>query len=258
MNTPDSKRRFSNRVEYYVRYRPGYPAEVLGFLAERIGLSPNWVVADVGSGTGISTRLFLDAGHRVYAVEPNAEMRQAAEAELGDHPGFRSIEGSAEATTLPDACVDLVVAAQAFHWFDRPSVAYEFRRILRPGGWVVLLWNRRLIDASPFLWELEDLLRRFGTDYEQIEHTRIGREEIRELFGHDGFHLAEFDNRQRLDFESLKGRLYSASYCPLPGMEGHDAMLEALETLFRRRHMGGIVEIDYQTTLWYGRLNVRP
>ena len=122
---PDPTRRFSNRVDDYVRYRPHYPPGVLDRLREGIALTPRTVIADVGSGTGISTELFLQNGNTVFAIEPNPEMRAAAERLLGGRPNFHSVRGTAEATTLPDGSVDCVVAAQAFHWFDPEKTRVE-------------------------------------------------------------------------------------------------------------------------------------
>ena len=158
--------RFSDRVENYVRYRPSYPKEVLSILQEETEFTSASVIADVDSGTGISTKLFLENGNTVYGVEPNQKMRQAAEAFLQAYPHFRSIAGTAEATTLPDQLVDYVVAAQAFHWFNIPATRQEFARVLKPDGWVVLLWNSRRLNSTPFLQAYEALLQQYGTDYQ--------------------------------------------------------------------------------------------
>src|ERR1700744_1650569 len=147
----DSTQRFTDRVADYVKYRPSYPRDVVSFLHETCGVAPDAQVADIGAGTGISARLFLDAGHPVIAVEPNLAMREAANAWLAPYENFRSVAGTAEATTLEDASVDLVIAAQAFHWFDPVATRREFARILRPQGHVALFWNSRLLDRSPFL-----------------------------------------------------------------------------------------------------------
>lgn len=250
----DSKRRFSNRVEYYVRYRPGYPAAVVKFMGERLGLKPESVVADLGSGTGISTKLFLDAGCRVFGVEPNKEMREAAEQYLADYPRFESRDGSAEETGLPDGSVDFVVAAQALHWFDRTRTRRECVRLLRPDGWAVLLWNERLTDTTPFLRDYEKILAEFAGDYEKNNHTKLGRPELAEFFGHDAFEETRFPNRQVFDFESLKGRVYSSSYCPLPGSPNHDRLMQRLEDAFRRHQVDGNVTFDYDTKLFHGRV----
>ena len=159
--------RFSTRVENYVRYRPGYPDAVLAWLRAECDLTPAAVVADIGSGTGKLAELFLRNGNRVFGVEPNREMREAGEGMLAGFPNFVSVDGAAEATTLPAASVDFVTAGQAFHWFDRQTARREFARILKPGGWVVLVWNERRSD-SPFLRDYEALLREFASEYEQV------------------------------------------------------------------------------------------
>ncbi len=250
----DPRRRFSNRVEYYIKYRPHYPRDVVGLMTDRMGLTPDAVIADVGSGTGISSRLFLENGNRVYGVEPNREMREAAEAELWQFPRFLSAAGSAEETGLADHSVDFIVAAQAFHWFDRRAAGREAARVLKPGGWAVLIWNERRTKGSPFLHAFEDLLLRFAPDYPKVDHTRLGRGELREFYSHDQFLEARFDNRQVFDFEGLTGRVYSTSYSPLPGSPGHDEMLSALRELYERFQAEGLVAFEYDTRVYFGRM----
>ena len=166
MSSPSSasEQRFSDRVENYVRYRPSYPQEIIPLLQRETGLIPQHVIADVGSGTGISAELFLRAGSVVHAVEPNREMRAAAERLLAHFPNFHSVDGTAQATTLPDHGVDFIVAAQAFHWFNTPETRAEFSRILKPGGHIVLIWNERRLDSTPFLQAFEQLLLRHLAD----------------------------------------------------------------------------------------------
>jgi SAM-dependent methyltransferase len=182
----DSTQRFSNRVDNYVKYRPGYPRDVLRFLSETKGFNPTWTVADIGSGTGISTSLFLDNGNTVYAVEPNAPMRNKAEELLGSRPGFISIDGKAENTGLPASAVDLIIAGQAFHWFDPIPAKKEFIRILRPGGAIALMWNERQ-KSSGFEKAYEDLLQTYGTDYEKVNHSNITEKEIAAFFQRSPF-----------------------------------------------------------------------
>jgi ubiquinone/menaquinone biosynthesis C-methylase UbiE len=146
-----STQRFSSRVEYYVKARPKYPNAMLRFFQSNLGLSPIHSIADIGSGTGFLTELFVRNGNPTYAVEPNTPMRQAAEAYLREWSNFHSVDGTAEATTLAESSVDFVTAAQAFHWFNPELSAKEFQRILKPGGVVALIWNERLTDASPFM-----------------------------------------------------------------------------------------------------------
>jgi SAM-dependent methyltransferase len=245
--------RFSNRVGDYRRFRPGYPPEVLDELRRRGALPPGSTVADVGSGTGIFTRLLLEDGHAVYAIEPNPAMRAAAEEDLRNHAGFHSVDGSAEATTLGAASVDLVAAAQAFHWFDVPATRGEFARILRPGGAVALLWNERLT-GTPFLEAYEQLLLRTSLDYTAVDHRRVTPEALSTFFGPGGFAAAGFSHAQHLDREGLRGRLTSSSYVPAPDHPGHAAMLRDLDTLFNRYALDGRVDVLYETKLYVGRL----
>jgi SAM-dependent methyltransferase len=252
MPSADATTRFSDRVRNYVRYRPGYPPPVLDVLRAATGLAPAHVVADVGSGTGISARLFVDAGNTVHAVEPNAEMRAAAESLLGADPRFRSVDGAAEATTLPDASVDYVVAAQAFHWFDAPAVGREWRRILRPGGWMVLLWNARKTDTTPFLREYEALLHAHGTDYASVNHENVTARTIGGVLG-EGFGRRDVPNAQVFDWDGLKGRLLSSSYAPNEGHPRHAPMMDALERLFRAHAEDGRVRLEYDTQIYWGR-----
>ena len=249
--------RFSDRVEDYIRYRPGYPREIKTLLAEQCGLSPDSAIADVGSGTGISAQLFLESGNLVYAVEPNTEMRAAAERLLGHYAHLRSIAGTAEATTLESESLDFIIAGQAFHWFDRQAARKEFERILRPMGWVVVLWNQRRVDSTPFLMAYEALLKTHGTDYCDVDHRRVGETGIEEFFGPGNFRLATFDNRQILDWHGLLGRLNSSSYVPRPGEGGYDEMVAQLKTIFDTHQSDGVTHMDYDTLVYFGQL-LRP
>ena len=251
--TPDPIERFSNRVADYARYRPDYPGGVLEILRREIGLTQATILADVGSGTGIATAVFLRHGNMVYAVEPNREMRTVAEQRLRAFPGFHSVEGRAEATALPDASVDCVLAAQAFHWFDPARARIEFRRILRPDGWVVLLWNRRLRESTPFLRAYETLLETHALDYAQVRHERIDDAALACFFA-PGFRRHTLPHAQVLDFESLKGRLLSSSYVPLPGHPAHAPMLATLRRIFGEHQQDGQVRLDYETVIYHGRV----
>lgn len=256
-------------MESYVRSRPGYPDEIVEVLGREMGLETSWTVADVGSGTGLSSRPFLDAGHRVLAVEPSPEMRAAAEAAWQEHQGFGSVAGTAEATTLPSSSVDLVFVGQAFHWFRPRAARREFQRVLRSPGWVALAWNTRRIDATPFLRAFEELLLTHGTDYASVRHDRAGGAQVERFFdGSSGEGRAAADpagpleghrvlaNEQVFDREGLRQRLLSTSYVPAPGEPGHPAMMKALDRIFaEHRDARGRVRILYDLELYWGRLS---
>lgn len=252
--TSDPRNRFSTRVDNYIRYRPGYPAEVIELAISNCGLGPDSAVADIGSGTGILSELFLRNGNAVFGVEPNQEMRSAAERLLSGYARFTSVNGAAEATTLPDNAVDFVIAAQAFHWFDQQLARAEFRRILKPNGWVLLIWNERRLATSAFLHDLEELLLKYGTDYAQVRHENVASHDIPSFYSPAHFKLATFENLQELDLEGLKGRVCSASYTPEPGHQLHEAMLKELETIFLSHEVHGKVTIEYDTRVYFGHL----
>jgi SAM-dependent methyltransferase len=252
----DPKERFTNRVDHYVKYRPSYSRAVLDLLETECGLSKASVVADVGSGTGILSELFLNNGNHVFGIEPNKEMREAGERRLGRYPRFTSVAGTAEATALDDASVDFVTAGQAFHWFDPERARAEFARILRPVGWVVLVWNWRRKDETPFFAAYERLLKAYRTDRGEAEIWRRGDEMAATFFGPGSFEKATFDNVQVLDLDGLKGRLLSISYVPAQGEPGSEAMLRETERIFDEHQRGGRVRIEYDTKVYYGRLTL--
>ena len=254
MTGSDATDRFSSRVEDYVRYRPHYPRAIISVLSRECGLEAGWVVADVGSGTGLLSDLFLGAGCTVYGVEPNRAMREAGERLHSRAPAFISVDGTAEATTLPPAGVDLVTAGQAFHWFDRSSARAEFARILRPGGWVALMWNSRRKTGSPFLEAYEALLQRWSVDYAEVDHDRITDDVIASFFAPAPVAKRTFPNRQEVDLEGARGRLESSSYVPPPGHPDHAPMLAELKAIFARTSRNGVVTFEYDTLLYFGRL----
>ena len=250
----DPLSRFSNRSDNYAKFRPGYPAGVIEILKHDCGLNETSVIADIGSGTGILSEMFLQNGNSVFAIEPNAAMRQVAERLLQRDEKFRSINAAAEATTLGAESVDFVTAAQAFHWFDRARAKREFARILKPAGWVVLIWNERLLDSSVFLRAYEDLLLRYGTDYEKVRHEKVTGE-IAEFFSPENFELQTLENAQHFDFEALKGRLLSSSYAPNQDHPKFAPMLEELKGIFDANQQDGIVSFEYETKVYYGHLH---
>jgi len=226
----------------------------LDVLREECGLAPESVVADIGSGTGLLARLFLENGNVVYGVEPNDAMRQAGEQLLKDYPRFRSVAGSAETTTLGDASADFVVAGQAFHWFEPKAARTEFARVLRLQGWVAIVWNERKKDATPFHRDYENLLRTYGTDYTRVAASYPERMRMEDFFGPGTFQHRSFATEQKFDFDGLRGRLMSASYAPAQGHPNHEPMIAALKRLFEKHAEGGRVRIEYETHIYYGRI----
>ena len=250
----DPTRRFSSRVENYIRYRPGYPPEVLDVLRGAGALKGGSVVADIGSGTGIFAALLLPEAGKLYGVEPNAEMRAAGEQALAGNPKFTSVNGTAEATALPAGSVDLITAAQAFHWFDRSRTRTEFARILKPEGWIALIWNDRHVDSTPFLCDYESLLRTFATDYAEVRHKELDLARVRDFIGGDAVTLTVLPNRQVFDYQALRGRLLSSSYAPEEGQPGHIPMLRRLEDIFQQHQRGGPVAFEYDTQVYCAQL----
>lgn len=254
MTTLQSTSRFSDRVDDYVRYRPDYPAALLDWLQRECGVTTEWLVADVGAGTGISSKMLLDAGYRVIAVEPNAPMRAAADTWLGGDANFSVIDGRADATSLDDASVDLVTVAQAFHWFDEETTRREFARVLRPGGLAAIWWNSRRLTGTPFLEGYEALLQTYGTDYTSVAERYADDVRMRAWFGAGYVGSGRFPHSQKLDFEALRGRLMSSSYAPKEGHPKHAPMLKALRELFEACAERGTISFDYDTRVFAGHL----
>lgn len=251
----NSTQRFSDRVADYVRYRPSYPPDLIPALVHAGALRTDSIVADIGSGTGLLARLFLTQGNRVWGIEPNPQMRAAGDHELRTFEGFSSRAGRAEATTLDDSSVDLVVAGQAFHWFDAALAKREFQRILRgPSQWVALVWNERRVDASPFLRGYEELLRNWSTDYTRVDHRQVTPAVIAVFFAPNRHLTVRMPNRQVFDYAGLQGRLLSSSYAPAAGHPSHAPMLAALRRLFDAHHVDGQVSFEYETVLYLGGL----
>jgi SAM-dependent methyltransferase len=249
----NSTERFSSRVDNYVRYRPSYPPQAIELLRQRCGLDLTAQVADLGAGTGILTALLLPYAARVCAVEPNDPMRAAAEAALGGDARFVSIKGTAEATTLAPASIDLVVAAQAFHWFRMPAARTEALRITRPAAWGALLWNEHPSGGSAFLADYESLLRRHASEYDAVVGSRVDEPAMREYLG-GSMECARFANQQSFDYPGLLGRVMSSSYAPEPGHPQHDPLRAGLAEVFARHQEDGRILFPYVTLVYFGRL----
>lgn len=250
----NSKSRFSNRVVAYVKYRPSYPREAIDYLFETVGMNSESLVAEIGAGTGIFTKLILERGCYVTAVEPNQAMREAAKGSLADQSRFNSVAGSAEATGLEDQSLDFIVCAQAFHWFDQAAAQLEFRRVLKAGGKAVLVWNARLKQGNSFLDGYELLLNKFGTDYAKVNHSNISKDALIAFFKPGDMQESRFKISQLVDFEGLLGRLLSASYIPQPGHPSYEPMLAELKALYEVCNQNGIVSIDYETEIYWGEV----
>jgi len=244
----DPKKRFSSRVENYIKYRPSYPLKIIDFLKEKRILAEDTVIADIGSGTGILTKIFLDNGNPVYGIEPNKDMREAAEKHLQMYTRFSSLEGSAESTGLDANCIDLIIAGQAFHWFDVEEAKREFKRILKPNGNVALIWNNRGKAGTDFNSSYENFILKYGTDYREVKKN----EGNVDLFFN--YQKETFYNFQELDYTSFKGRVLSSSYIPLADNPIFPKMILELEDLFNKHQRNGIIRIEYDTEVYLGKL----
>lgn len=247
----DPTKRFSGRADDYARYRPRYPKALYDHLFASGMLREGSAVADVGSGTGIFSKPLLERGVTVYCIEPNQEMRCQAEKDLAGCAGFVSMDGRAEVTGLPDASVDLVVAAQAYHWFDLEAARAEFGRILRPGGQLCIVYNERADKADAFSSGYEGFIAR------HTKKDKASREKDRdpiEFFPARGCMVCEFENSQELDQEGLLGRTFSVSYMPGRGEPGHDAVAREVSALFDEHQRNGKVVLLYITRMFCGRL----
>ena len=254
MNSNDlnSTNRFSDRVSDYDLYRPSYPDTLLAYLDERIGLRGSRV-ADIGAGTGIFTKLLMERGATVDAVEPNSEMGNAALRNLADKPGFHFSSGTAEKTDLPASSVNLITCAQAFHWFDAKKTRIEFDRILKRDGKIALIWNDTE-KARGLGRAYEEIKTRFGgEDYEKMSSVYADVDALLpDFFKAKRFDAQVFSNFQLLDEAGLIGRFFSSSYAPKLNSPGADEARVALATLFQRFANDARVRLEYKTELFLG------
>ncbi|MHA1841287.1 MAG: class I SAM-dependent methyltransferase [Candidatus Heimdallarchaeota archaeon] len=250
----DPTKRFSDRVDNYLKYRPRYPQELLSFLLKEKIIQETSILADIGSGTGFFSELLLESGCQVFAVEPNKEMREAAEELLKGQTSFTSVDGTAEATTLKDKSVDFLAVAQAFHWFDREKTREEFLRILKHNGYLVLVWNNRIKEDIPFQVGYNDLLIKYCPGHDKTNHYKITFDQIAEFYGGTDVKIFRCTNQQILDFEGLKGRLFSSSYTPKENEPNYQPLLSALKELFDKYQVNGKVTMEYKTKMHYGKM----
>ena len=237
----DPRERFTKAAELYARYRPSYPDAAVDWILATAG--PGAAVVDLGCGTGIASRLLAARGLDVVGIDPNQDMLAHARAAGG---GPRYLHGEASATGLPDASVDLAVAAQAFHWFDFPATFAELRRILRRDRWVVALWNQR--GVSPLTDAYEQVLLAHSGEYRELATHADTIARLRAVAGTRAVTEAEFVHVEVLDWERFWGRTESSSYVA-HGIDDRDAFARELRALFARHADDGKVVWPYQTEL---------
>jgi SAM-dependent methyltransferase len=254
-NIQDSKKRFTNTVDNYIKYRPHYPKSVLDVLTKHCNFTQNSIVADIGAGTGIFSKLLAENGNPVFGVEPNDAMREASEDYLKDYSNFHAINGSSEKTTLDNHSIDIITAAQSFHWFDRDVAKKEFQRILKPGGYVVLLWNLRQEDASPFMRAYENLLEIYGINYHEVAADNFDLTMIKDFYAPCDFSFEMVKNPIKMDLEGARGRLDSTSYVPKPGDKKYEAMIKDFNAMFEAHQENKLVEFIYETKIYHGHLD---
>lgn len=250
----DPTKRFSDRVENYVKYRPSYPEDIIIKLQNEGILTKNSIVADIGSGTGIFSKLLLDANYQVISVEPNKKMREFAENHLVEYTKYRSVASQAEKTTLEDNSIDVITVAQAFHWFEREKTRNEFLRILKQGGYLIIIWNNRLKDKIPFPKAYNDLLKKYCPDHEVANHYKITFDQIADFYGSSEVKFFTCPYHQMFDFDGLKGRLLSSSYTPQENDPNYLPLISDLKVLFDKYQINGQVRFEYITMMYYGRM----
>jgi len=243
---------FTSRADIYSKYRPSYPTEAINYLVGSFNLSKDSLVADIGSGTGIFTKLLLEKAKTVFAVEPNKEMRNEAEKQLKKDRNFVSVEGTAEKIPLEAKSVDLITAAQSFHLFDRDSAKNEFSRILRDGGHVILIWNKRLQNTD-FLLEYENIIQNNIPEYKDLTNSTTSIDVIKTFLG-KGFKVERFGNNQVYDWDKVIGRLNSSSYMPAKKTEAYQSLEKSLYNTFIRYAGSGKVQFNYSTEVYSGTL----
>lgn len=252
MNTAPTGR-FSDRVENYVQYRPGYPQQAIDFLIDEFTLSSLSVVADIGSGTGIFTKYLLNHVYRVFAVEPNEPMRLAAEEHLSKYTNVTSVAGTAEHTNLPAGSIDLITSATAFHWFDVEQARDEFKRILKPDGAVALLWNVKNPDADEFSVAYKNLVDQYTIDADEKAGLLNGQR-LKDFFANGEYKTTSYPNQQVFDQAGLIGRSFSSSNAPLPYTLDGNRFTNDLKDLFHQYQVEGTVTLHYNTMVYTGRV----
>lgn len=248
-----SSQRFNGRHTDYDRFRPGYPTELINHIESFATLNPGAEIADIGSGTGIFSSYFIDKGYSVTAVEPNDDMRAIAEQKLNAFKNFHSQSNQAENTGLPDHSINLITAAQSFHWFDLDRTIDEFRRILKPSGYVALIWNQRSTH-EPFQKAYDAVIQTFAQDYDSVNHQTLEDSEYTQIFREGQFEHHTWPYQQSFDLDGLIGRMRSSSYCPPEISTAYSDLLKDINELFNRFQQQGQVAFNYKSSLLVGRI----
>ena len=244
--------RFSNRVDNYVKYRPSYPIQLIDYLVSEIGVNKESTISDIGSGTGIFSKLLINKVKTIYCIEPNNEMRQYSEEIFKSYNNCHVNNGTAEATELEDNSIDFITVAQAFHWFNIRKTMKEFRRITKLNGIMILIWNNRLTNTK-FLNMYEYGLKKYANDYNEVNNKNISEAEIRKCYNSD-MKRVTFNNFQEFDFVGVMGRLLSSSYAPLEGTENYKRLREIIKEAYDKGAINGKVRFNYETELYWGTL----
>ena len=249
--------RFTEKAKYYHSTRPGYPKEVLTTIIQitKLEPDPSHIIADIGSGTGKLSEVFLEYGFTVVGIEPNKAMREVGETEMKKYENFISKDGTAESTGIKDQSIDLIIAGQSFHWFNLPKTRKEFQRILKPGRFAMIVWNNRNTESSHFFRDYETILKDFGTDYNEVTKTIIGKKEFSDFFGTVNYKRFLFENKQQLDYEGIRGRLLSTSYVPTEESESYPAMIQKLKQIFQKHQKNNLIELNYETVMYLSKIS---
>ncbi|MGN1203190.1 MAG: class I SAM-dependent methyltransferase [Eubacterium sp.] len=249
----DNTEKFSGRAENYTKGRPSYAQEFIKTLYGTVGFNENSVVADIGSGTGKLSKQLLDMGSTVYCVEPNDDMRRIAQSELSSYSNFISVKANAEMTGLKGNSIDFITCAQAFHWFDAGKFKQECKRILKPAGKVVLVWNTRDMDSN-FSIESYEIYKKYCPLFKGFHGgMRDDDKRIYDFFNNKCSKMI-FENPLAFTREKFITRSLSASYSIKSGDEGFESYIRELEELFDKYCENGFVTVKNNTVAYAGEI----
>jgi len=249
----DARSLFNGKASIYSRYRPDYPKDLLKMLEKETGFNRNWIVADIGSGTGIMSRLFLENGNHVYCIEPNDDMRSESIKLTSSFLKCKVLKGTAENTGLDTDSIDIIVAGQSFHWFDPVAAKKEMTRVLKPGGFAALIWNNRSERENSLSKEYDYICSKYSHNYQGTGNSRIESDTFITFF-HNGFKKFETPNYQKLNLDGILGRYFSTSYALQPQDPEYGDAVESLKKLFRKFEKNGYATMEYETQIFLGQL----